>query len=47
MYKNIIVIVINYIANVIDFYTYFIITKQLLEIFKSYKMHTFPTLPTV
>jgi len=26
MYKNVIVIVINYIANVIEFYNYFIIT---------------------
>jgi len=45
MYKNVIVIVINYIANVIEFYNYFIIT-QLLQIFKSYKFHIFPALST-
>jgi len=32
MYKNVIVIVINYIA--------------ILQIFKSYKIHIFPALPT-
>jgi len=37
MYKNVIVIVINYISNVIDFYNYFIITCQLLQTFKNLK----------
>jgi len=45
MYKNVIVII--YISNVIDFYNYFIITCQLLQTFKSYKIHSFPTMPTV
>jgi len=43
----VIAIVINYIANVIDFFCYFIITCQLFQTFKSYKFHTFPTMPTV
>jgi len=47
MYKNVIVIVINYIYNVIDFYNFFIITCELLQILKSQKIYAFPTIPTV
>jgi len=46
MHKNVIVIVINYIANVVEFYNYFIITCQLLQTFKFWKNHSFPTICT-
>jgi len=47
MYENVIVIVINYISNVIDFYNYFIIICQLLQALKFLKFDNFLTMPTV